>query len=643
MSNTWMIWDTDGLPPDGEWIPVLWRSYGESGRPSYSIPRLVEEHAESLRERYLAWIYNLGESRIDNKRLIDHLELRPGFSYWWMTLIAEKGNAYKSLYIIHCLKLFVLEELIAGQSVSGITLVSSNRMLAQTFRLWCKSIGLTFNWQVSEEKGEQASWIKEVYRILPQPLQAVIIFLRYLYQRRPLRQKDAQFGSDITVVDYLIHLDQRALTEGSFASNFWTDLVAALDQAGAKVHWLHHYIGHEAVPSPERARDLIARFNQNGTDKQYHCCLDGALGVSVVLATLRDYGKLIWKSLKLREVKRCFHAGDSDLDFWPLFKCDWINAMRGPIAILNCLSINMFERICDRLPHQKLGIYLQENQGWEMGFIRAWHSAGHGRLIGVPHSTVRFWDLRYYFDRRSYGLTGRNALPVPDKVVLNGPAAMRAYRQGNYPEDQLGEAEALRYLYLADMKDQCGSDQRRSDALRVLVLGDYLAAITRQQLQWLTEASSLLPPDTCYVMKPHPSCPVRYSDYPSLKLQNMSLPLADLLCQCDVVYSSNITSAAVDAHCAGVPVISMLDGNALNMSPLRGMRNVTYVTNHTELAQALRAALKRNDIDEIEPYFRLDRGIPGWKKILESVSADSSLDGQKASNHHSDSSFFDHP
>jgi surface carbohydrate biosynthesis protein (TIGR04326 family) len=621
-----MIWDTEGLPPEGEWVPVLWRSYGESGRSSYSIPRLVEEQAESLRERYLAWIYKLGESRIDNNRLIDHLELRPGFSYWWMTLIAEKGNAYKSLYIIHCLKLFVLEELIAGQSVSGITLVSSNRMLAQTFRLWCKSIGLTFNWQASEEEEEQTSWIRKAYRKLPQPLQAVIFFLRYLYQRWPLRQKDAQFDSDITVVDYLIHLDPRALTEGSFASNFWTDLVASLDQAGAKVHWLHHYIGHEAVPSPERARDLIARFNQNGKGNQYHCCLDGALGVSVVLATLRDYGKLIWKSLKLREVKRCFHAGDPKLNVWPLFKRDWINAMRGPIAILNCLNINMFERMFNRLPHQKLGIYLQENQGWEMGLIRAWRSAGHGQLIGVPHSTVRFWDLRYFFDQRSYGLTGKNELPVPDKVVLNGPSSLNAYRKGGYPAEQLAEAEALRYLYLADLKDQCGSDQNISGTLRILVLGDYLAAITRQQLQWLTEASFLLPPDTCYVLKPHPNCPVRYSDYPSLKLQNMSLPLADLLRQCNVVYTSNITSAAVDAYCAGVPVISMLDGNALNMSPLRGMRNVTYVTNHVELAQALRTVPDRADVDQIEPYFCLDRGVPLWRKLLEPVSAESSLD-----------------
>lgn len=614
----WIIWDAEGMPPEGEWTAVLWRRYGECGSQSYSIPRLVEEQADSLRERYLAWIYDLGESHIEDKRLIDHLKLRPGFSYWWMTLIAEKSNTYKSNYIINCFKLFVLEELITGRPVSEIILVSGNRALAQTFRLWCNDIGLLFNWRVLEEETEQTSWIKRAYRLLPQPVQAAIFLLRYLYQRWPLRQKDALLSPEITVVDYLIHLDQRALTEGRFASNFWTDLVANLDEAGAKVNWLHHYIEHEAVPSTKSARDLIAQFNQNGRWGQYHKCLDGALGVSVVLATLLDYGKLIWKSLRLKEIKLHFHSGDSKLDFWPLFKRDWINSIRGPIAIWNCLSINMFERIFSRLPHQKLGIYLQENQGWEMGFIMAWRSAGHGQLIGVPHSTVRFWDLRYYFDPRNYRLTGKNDLPLPDKVALNGPAAMTAYRMGNYPIDHIVEVEALRYLYLASLLPAEGvAKPKISVSHCVLILGDYLAVITHRQMQWLNDAAPLLPADTRYIIKPHPYCPVTAADYPQLDLQVIPLPLGDLLGKCDVVYTSNVTSAAVDAYCAGLSVISMKDGDNFNMSPLRGMKNMVYVTDHQELAAALCAVFDHDhDHDAPEPYFCLDREMPRWRELL---------------------------
>ncbi len=613
------------MPPEGKWIPVLWRSYGDNADSTYSLPRLVEQRADVLKKRYLAWIYDLGESHVNGKRLIDHLELRPGFSYWWMTLISEKCNAYKSFHVIHVFKLLVLEELVAAHQVTRIILASRNKALVKTFRSWCHRAGLAFEWRPLEKQVESDHWIKRVYRSLPNLIQAFITLVHYVWKRWPLRKQTVGGGSEMTFVDYLIHLDQKALTTGKFASNFWTDLIDVLDQSGSKVNWLHHYIQHNAVASTKEARNVIARFNQCGVKGQSHSCLDSALSISAVFASLSDYSRLVWISRWLAGINTHFCPTGSKLDLWPLFKQEWFNSMRGPVAILNCLCLNLFERTIGNLPPQKLGVYLQENQGWEMGFIHAWRAAGHGTLIGVPHSTIRYWDLRYFFDPRSYRPTGKNALPLPDRVVLNGPAAMKCYQESAYPMDQIMEAEALRYLYLADMKEKRAKKPKALMSRRVLILGDYSAPITRQQMQWLTAAASLLPADTCYIIKSHPNCPVKESDYPSLHLQDLSLPLADLLHQCDVVYSSNITSGAVDAYCAGIPVVSMLDGNALNLSPLRGLRNVTYVTNHKELAQALRSVLECDDIDKVEPYFCLDRKMPRWKKCLESVSADPPL------------------
>jgi surface carbohydrate biosynthesis protein (TIGR04326 family) len=629
MSATWLIWDTDGAPPKGKWIPVLWRSYGERDDLIHSIPKLVEDQADALRERYLAWIYNLGESHIEGKRLIDHLELRSGFSYWWMTLIAEKCNIYKSFYIMDVLKLLALEELVSNHSVSAIILVSSDKILAQAFRLWCKNAGLAFEWRPSQGRPEPASWIRRLYRSLPQPVQAVILLARYIWRCWPPKQQNAYQNAadsaEMTFVDYLIHLDQKALATGRFASNFWTELVGVLERSGSKVNWLHRYIQHESVTSTEQAWDLIARFNQSGTGRQFHTSLDGGLSISVVLAALIDYSRIVWMSLRLSNIKRQFCPTGSRLDFWPLFRLDWRNSMLGPDALLNCLVLNLFERTFRRLPHQKLGVYLQENQGWEMALIYAWRAAGNGRLIGVPHATVRYWDLRYFYDARIYRRNGKNDVPLPDRIALNGPAAMAAYRKGGCPADQTEEVEALRYLYLADLPPiQSVANAPLTASRRVLVLGDYLTAITHQQMQWLTDAGPFLSPDTRYIVKAHPSCPVKASDYPSLHLQITALPLAKLLRECDVAYTSNITSAAVDAYCAGLPVVSMLDSNSFNMSPLRGLQGVMYVTNSTELGVALRSAPDSARMGA-EPYFCLDKRLPRWQKLLGISSADSRI------------------
>lgn len=620
---TLLIWDAEVKPPKGNWTTVLWRSYGgdDNDKLIYSLPRIVEEQAEQLRQRYLAWIYDLGENLIDGRRLVDHLELRPGFSYWWMTLIAEKCNAYKSFHIVDALKLLALDSLVAQQAMANIILVSGKKNLAQSVNSWCEKAGFTFEWRPLPERSEADSWMKRAYHSLPQPVQAGIFLVRCIAQRWPLKQQKASTDvgesvNELTLVDYLIHLDQKALTSGRFDSNIWTALAGILGLAGGRINWLHHYIQHEAISSASQARDFIDRFNQSGMERQFHACLDSALSLAVVLATLIDYLSLVRRSLRLDKVRRRFVPAGSLLDFWPLFREDWLNSLRGPAAIWNCLCLNLFERTIENLPRQKMGIYLQENQAWEMALIHAWRAAGHGPLIGVPHATVRNWDLRYFYDPLTYRRTGNNDFPLPDKSALNGPAAMAAYRKGGYPEEQLVEVEALRYLYLADRTAvQTGARETKRGPLRILVLGDYLPAVTSQQMQWLASAAPLLPPETLYVVKSHPNCPIKIEEYRALRLLPPNASLLELLADCDAVYTSNITSAAVDAYCQGVPVVAMLDGNTFNMSPLRGMVGVMYVTTPAELARALMAS---RDCARMatQPYFCLDKRLSRWRKLL---------------------------
>ena len=100
-----LIWDAvDNLPSVKDDV-VFWRSYNTlESETIFSIPKLVEENADKLREKYLALIHDLGESKIKGRRVVDHLEIRPGFSYWWMTLLAEKCNFAKSPQIDNTIK-----------------------------------------------------------------------------------------------------------------------------------------------------------------------------------------------------------------------------------------------------------------------------------------------------------------------------------------------------------------------------------------------------------------------------------------------------------------------------------------------------------------------------------------------------------
>ena len=617
-SGTCLIWDSKDRPPDGPRITVLWREFRDSQSESvHSIPLQVEEQAGALRARFLAWLFELGESVIDGRRLVDHLELRPGLSFWWMTLLSEKSYA-KSSRLNDAVKFLALESIEGIRSCGKVILASGDATLARTFRLWCRRSQTDFEWRRLETR-QPSSVASRVRSLAPHPSRAAAALARHVWERWILRQKEvsrpAHANREITFVDVLFNLAPESLAQGRFASNYWTDLIAALDESAVRVNWIHHYFRHGDVPSAKAARALIARFNQRAS--QAHTMLDGALEWATVWGTVRDYLRVARVGYRLgKAARRLFRPPGTQLDLWPLFEEDWRSSLAGTAAVSNCLFLNLFERSLRRLPHQDLGLFLQENQAWERGFVHAWKAAGHGRLVGVRHSAISFWDLRFYVDPRSYRRSGTNDLPMPDLVALNGPAVVAAYKDGGYPPDQIVEVEALRYLYLSDLQDsERHAKKRVRGPLHVLVLGDYRRPLTSQLMQWLSAAASELPADTRYLTRAHPACPIDLAAYPTLKLQPANSSLSELLGDCDVAYTSNVSSAAVDAYSAGVPVVSILDGDEFNMSPLRGQAGVTYVTNPSALARALREAPGTRQALP-QPYFCVDRQLPRWRRLL---------------------------
>lgn len=616
-----LVWDADGPPPVGDWTVVLWRGFEESAAPeAVSIPRLVETHAEDLRTRYLAWIYELGEIHIQGRRVVDHLELRPGFSYWWMTLFAGKCNYAKSPQITDAIRLMAFENWATSRSFGSVVLVSANQSLAECVRSWCARLGVAFEWRRVASQSEHLSWVKRVYQSMPHTMQAFAWLVRYLVIRWPLRgvglKAWRQTVGQVTFFSYLFNLVPDAAKEGRFESRYWAHLPDDLQREGCKTNWLHLYVNDALLPTAVKAAEIIRQFNKAGQGGQEHATLDAFLGARVIVKTLLDWGRLAWAGRCLRQsISSTPSAG---VDLWPLFEESWRQSMSGQTAISNLLYYNLFELALKSLPKQRVGVYLQENQGWEMALNYAWKAAGHGRLIGTPHSTVRFWDLRYFFDPRSYCRKGGGDLPLPDKIAFNGIAVREAYQEGGYPLEDMVEVEALRYLHLCNVGTEADIVSPPSNGpIRVLVLGDYLLSNTQQQMRLLEKAMRLLPQPVIITVKPHPNCPVRLEDYPMLRMDVTMEDISKLLAGCDVAYTSSVTSAAVDAYCAGVPVVTVLDPNILNQSPLRGREGVLFASTPEELASALIFAASAPRLVAVQQdFFTLDSKLPRWRKLL---------------------------
>ena len=624
-----LIWDSCSPVSNTDKVNktiIFWCGYSTSGLPSsVSIPVLVEDNAESLRKRYLSWIYETSQTIIRGKPLVDYLQLRPGLSSWWISLLAEKCNVAKSPQINDAIRLLAFTDWMHGKSAERLVLVSSNPELSECLHNWCRQQGISFVWRRQMRNHIPLSPLRQFYAILPNFLRALIWLAHQIQSYQALygvgQKAWRQTQGKITFVSYLFNLLPDSASKGIYESAYWGHLPDLLLKEGIKTNWLHLYVKNSFLPTSKEAAAQIRSFNQASCGLQNHVTLDSFMSMTVLGHLLRDWLTLIFRTVGLR-----MHANIpliGDLDLWPLLRKDWHNSISGTAAMSNLLSLNLFESAFSEITKQDIGVHLLENQGWEFGMRQAWKSNHHGQVIGCVHSTVRYWDLRYFYDRRTY--QANQLAPMPDQVAVNGPAARNSYLGGGYPVEQLIELEALRYLYLNQINPTSRGDSVSetlasfsNDArTRLLVVCDYLDSHTRVQMELLNEVAEGLPPSISIVVKPHPANPVNADDYPGLSFTPSLLPINKLLPEADIVYAGPVTSAAVDAYCANLPVIIVLDRMSLNMSPLRGWPGVTFVGSAEELSMALRNAAASLQSQTSRPcFFNLDRSLAGWQKLL---------------------------
>ncbi len=609
------IWDSDDLPPGNYGTVYCWNGYTET-QVSRSLLRYVDENANRLRAKYLAWIHDLGDTNIKGKRLIDHLASEDGLSYWWVTLLAEK-SPFKSP-VSYAIRILALEEIIIKESFSRVKLFSSNKNLHKCIALLCKTLEISYVWKRVPSIYKRVS-LRTLYNRLPNIVQALAVFIKYIFTcSRVKKLNDFKWfeGDNVCFFcSYFINLDQKSCSQGFFYSNHWESLPTWLHKRGYNTNWIHHYIKSDAISDAQFAVNWVNRFNQEPDKNGHHAFLETFLSFGVLYSVFIKWLGLLILSFHLSKLQEAIQTRKIHVPLWILMKNDWYQSIRGSVAVSNLFWIRLFDKAMSKIPHQRLGLYLCENQAWERAFIHAWKKHGHGRLIAVAHSTVRFWDTRYFLDPCTYQRAVKNGIPLPDVMAVNGPAAYDAYKRSGAPVDNVTAVEALRYLYLADFNPKPNIRVSSDNSLHILVLCDYSPEFTSRQIQLLADAKPLLPRCCAFIVKPHPACPVRSEDYPSLEMKITSKPLPELLNCCDVAYTSNTTSAAVDAYCSGLPLVSVLENAELNMSPLRDHEGVIYVSNPEELAKAL-YSVRDGKRTSIEPYFFLDKMLPRWENLL---------------------------
>jgi surface carbohydrate biosynthesis protein (TIGR04326 family) len=278
----------------------------------------------------------------------------------------------------------------------------------------------------------------------------------------------------------------------------------------------------------------------------------------------------------------------------------------------------LFDSVAKVLPANPWGLFISENQPYELALISAWkRNQKKTRVLAHQHSTLRALNLRLFYDARVFKTTEAEKPPIADKLGLNSPNAYSLLKESQHPIEGITKIEALRYWSLTG---RYGSEKKAapiSDRTLLVVTG-YLDHETKFQLKLLHEAANQngLADYKKIIIKNHTDLPVeKFLKIlkPRFQFTMTSQPLNELWSIADTLFCSNSTTVAVEAGYLGIPVIITGPENCFNLNPLYGLSSVNYVTNSEMLCGELE---NPTDIYIPEDYFYLDNKMTLWKDLL---------------------------
>lgn len=588
------VWALDTPPPQD--VPVLlWNSFSteELHPDSISLPRFIEENAEQVRARLLRFFYEARFIEVGSTSLESALLLPQGLSSWWLTFPSLKQWGQRYTIPLAC-RFVALEMIVGPSNLSRLELISDDNLMK---KLWGQVL-------IHDSRFRRRPSHQLASRFI-HPLRAVGSALRYLFHSRVLDDtqscKQIKSDGDIAVFDYL-----SGDTFGGQVHPYYSPYWGAFTDLSSNRTWFHVFPRNIEKQAIKKTIDLIKQLN-SGPDEQ-HVLFLGRIGLMDLLRIGRNFLHQFRIHGKFRQELNNFQLAGSKLQLWRVFTDEWDDSVIGSTAIRHLILLYTTDRFATNMPQFKKIYYLMENQPWEVALTHSVRRHGKGELIGVAHSTIRYWDLRYFADpHETSSQKHQFQKPGPDRVLVNSHLAQSLLRDSGFPSKQIGVVEALRYTYLDRLRSV---DRVNRDV--VVLLGDFLEHANSSLLSLFRQAYSQLEHKPNLMIRSHPICPLTEEQLGELRDHISDESLPELLQVASLVITTAASSSAAEAAALGIPTAVVLDGSTLNYSPFRESNEVHTVVNSHQLATFLAMSSKARPVAK-SSIFVLDSRYPLWR------------------------------
>ena len=551
-----------------------------------SILEYLDSNEIEIRNTFFEIINSFSKTTLKGKPLHEYYNLHK-YNVWFMSTICEK-SIFKSPHLTDVIKYLTLEKIIKDTSPKKIIIVNANSRLNNIIRHYCSMKGIGFKAENETIIRNKNTTNKFIFLI-----KGILFFIRYFFQNYfSYRQKKSFFSDQKTIFlcSYLINFDKNKIAENVFGSNFWGDLPEKIKNNSFRINWLHLSVKNKNPDGEFKKLGVDRKNNFNS-----HNFITSFLTIGSWKNIILNYITIIKRINEAKFIK----IFSNEKHIYSLFLKDFLDSSYGPILIQNLIYIESFDTLFKHIPKQKIGLYLQENQGWELSFVNAWKKHNHGKLVSVQHSSVSFWDMRYHnpYSKKVFPFS-------PDFFAVNGHSARRHFEDFNYPTEKVIELEALRYLKLESLSH---NDNKKG----ILILGNIVKKKTLEMLNIILPITRGLNKKIYFKSHLAQSIYIDKIQYPNINITDLNLD--KLLNQFDTVICCSSSGAAVESFVLNLKTIVFVPLGDLNQSPLKNIPNVFFVSTKKEMAEAVKS---NHYYSSKKDFFFLNNDFKNWKKLL---------------------------
>ncbi|MHC8605674.1 TIGR04326 family surface carbohydrate biosynthesis protein [Arenicellales bacterium IMCC58067] len=609
-------------------VVLFWNSYQEEGN-FLSLPKIVEERREELREKVLDWVFQTGQSFTENSQFKSSNQMKNALKAWQFSPIAVKdpwicpefGLAVKMLALEGLLLRLRPNEVVVN--LTNLKVCASVSQLVQALEIDLSNIDTDRFMPLGRGVFRR---VVNLSKVTFGAVRSVAGFTRFVANRWHLRKHRVMGGpvgrKELVLCNYFINFQFNSSEKGSsrFTSNYWGQIPELFAERGWNINWLHIYILNKNSASQNKNKTLVQRLNQNSENRETHRFLESTLSLKLFFKTIsRAVG--VWISLsRSLGLEKSFPALGNFIDSKLLFKDVYLRGLFSAEFLVNILRESLFDKFFQQVPDQQLLLYLFENQPWEQSLVRSWRAHHSSLAVGVFHDAPKFWNLRLYSHQKSNKNWDSQLEWSPNLLAVNSPRMIKTLQNFGISEHRLVEIEAARYLKFQDsyvsrhIKRQGGNP-------RVMIVPDGRAKVTEQMIFLIKQLHRSVLEKLDWSIKFHPNYIISREklNFPVF-CEVIEMPLDEVLSGVDIVLVSGDTSACIDAVLSGCRVIVVRNSADLNFSPMLGDLNTSFVDSPQSLENAL-ISRSTKDGDHLDsPYFFIDQRLSRWKKLETKVS-----------------------